>query len=112
MLPAGTYLEKSLEVEQTSIFEPQGLGVISEFFVIYGPGRTRVGVVHGTELYRLDLWRVMKKNNDLAFRRRINRYQLSKRKILQLRKNNPIKATYKRLRTELLCKQSSKQIQK
>lgn len=112
MLPAGTYLEKKQEVEQTSIFEPQGFGVISETFIVYGRGRIPVGLVHGSELYSLDLWRVIKKNNDLAFRKRINRYQLSKRKILKLRKNNPIKVTYKRLRTELLCKQQSNPTQK
>lgn len=104
MLPRGRYLERCAQpMEQLAIF-PGGGPVDDPFekFKLYDKKRNPIYYIFAEDLTRFKLWRVIKKDNDLAFRLKIDRYYLSRRKILSLRKNNTIKRTYKHLRTEKL----------
>lgn len=71
----------------------------AERFKLYDSNGSPVIYIDGTTLARWNLWRVIKKDNDLAYRRQIHRYYISRRKILSLRKNNRIKRTYKKIRS-------------
>lgn len=97
LIPAGSYFEP---------LPPQGVqpslpGLQQEdrlttktLYQVKRRGRP-IAVIEEDSLVRHGLWKVMKKDNELAFRRSVDRYRLSPIKILGLRKNNPIKKTYK-----------------
>lgn len=102
MLPRGRYLEKCAQpMEQLAIF-PGGEPVDDPFekFKLYDRKRNPIYYIFAGDLAKYKLWGCLKKDNDLAFKMKIDRYYLSRRKILSLRKNNTIKRTYKRIRAE------------
>lgn len=106
MLHKGRYLQRCPDPDglvQLVIFgEPCQPDPNAERFKLYDPGGSPVYYILNEDLRRFKLWRVIKKDNELAFRKKIDRYMISRRKILSLRKNNPIKRTYKNLRNQKL----------
>ena len=92
MLPTGRYLERCA---------PDHNG--NERFKVYDGQRHPLYYIRNKDLDRLGFWAVFKKDNDLAFRKKVDHYYISRRKILALRKNNPIKRTYKSMRDKLIA---------
>lgn len=102
MLPKGRYLEKCGEPLPQSVLFPDMPEPPEppEVFKLYDSQRNPLHYITGEDLRRCKLWRVIIKDNELAYKKRINRYKISRRKIISLRKNTTIKRTYKRLLSE------------
>ena len=101
LLAKGRYLKKCAEpMVQLPIFNNVPVPEIKERFKLCDKNGSPVYYIYNIDLVRLKLWRVIKKDNTLAYMKKIDRYYISRRKILSLRKNNPIKRTFKQLRAE------------
>lgn len=99
MLPHGVYLEKCFQsMPQSSLFGDPTPDPLEIFYVHDGKYQKILFTINSDDLTRLRFWPALKKDNALAYRKQIHRYYISRRKILALRKNHPIKSTYKRIR--------------
>lgn len=102
LLPHGTYLEKcGQSMPQASLFGDPTPDPTEIYYIHDGRYEKILMVVNSTDLARCRFWPALKKDNALAYKKRIDRYYISRRKILSLRKNNPVKSTYKRIRATL-----------
>jgi hypothetical protein len=99
MLPCGMYLERcDQSLPQLSLLAEDPIPDPPERFAVFDKQGIARRLINGKDLEHWRIWSVLKKDNTLAYRKKINRYYISRRKILALRKNHPIKSTYKRLR--------------